>query len=156
MGVARYGLWALVGSWLHFPFQWYKERRKPNPSSSYVYEVYWPVSLYTQSVCSKPFIYSVDNTAFEIPRVTGKEHDDVTLANDAVMEIYVVRSEVNDGVIEFQNSVIDLSGASSEKESDEMRVDEVITEIFDVTSEEKDGVMEDGKGTTEISGLTIS
>ena len=59
-------------------------------------------------------------------------------------------------MIEFQNSVIDLSGASSEKESDEMRVDEVITEIFDVTSEEKDGVMEDGKGTTEISGLTIS
>ena len=47
--------------------------------------------------------------------MTGKEHDDVTLANDAVMEIYVVRSEVNDGVIEFQNSVIDLSGASSEK-----------------------------------------
>ena len=88
--------------------------------------------------------------------MTGKEHDDVTLANDAVMEIYVVRSEVNDGVIEFQNSVIDLSGAPSEKESDEMRVDEVITEIFDVTSEEKDGVMEDGKGTTEISGLTIS
>ena len=72
------------------------------------------------------------------------------------MEIYVVRSEVNDGVIGFQNSVIDLSGASSEKESDEMRVDEVITEIFDVTSEEKDDVMEDGKGTTEISGLTIS
>lgn len=59
-------------------------------------------------------------------------------------------------MIEFQNSVIDLSGAPSEKESDEMRVDEVITEIFDVTSEEKDGVMEDGKGTTEISGLTIS
>ena len=103
------------------------------------------------------FVRSLSYTLLIIlHRVTGKEHDDVTLANDAVMEIYVVRSEVNDGVIEFQNSVIDLSGASSEKESDEMRVDEVITEIFDVTSEEKDGVMEDGKGTTEISGLTIS
>lgn len=67
-----------------------------------------------------------------------------------------MRSEVNDGAIESQNCVIDLSGASSEKESDEMRVDEVITEISDVTSEEKDGVMEDGKGTTKISGLTIS
>ena len=124
------------------------------PSWEYVWLS--PVSLSTQSVCSKPFIYSVDNTAFEIHRATGKEHDDVTLANDAVMEIYVVRSEVNDGAIESQNCVIDLSGASSEKESDEMRVDEVITEISDVTSEEKDGVMEDGKGTTKISGLTIS
>lgn len=71
--------------------------------------------------------------------MTGKEHEDATLANDAVMEIYVLRSEVNDGVIEFQNSVIDLSGASSEKESDKIRVDEVITEISDVTREEKDG-----------------
>ena len=26
----------------NFPFQWYKERLKPNPSSSNVYHVYWP------------------------------------------------------------------------------------------------------------------
>ena len=65
-----------------------------------------------------------------------------------------LRSEVKDGVMEFENVVIDLSGAAIEKESDVIEVDEVIIEISDVTSEGKDGFMVIENATLEISGLT--
>ena len=97
----------------------------------------------------------VESTASDTPGVTinssgltgnVKDNWEVTAENG-------LRGKLKDG-LNFENVVIDLSGAASEKESDVIEVDEVIIEISDVTSEGKDGFMVVENATLEISGLT--
>ena len=118
---------------------------------------------------------AVDNTAFEIPGVTGKENDHVTLVENAVIDIYGV-TDVNPSVaglhdkveiktkrvtINKKDGVVSMCAASnlcnvtSDRQGDCLTVaNKAVMEISGVRREVKDGVIEFDYAVSDLSGVS--